>query len=124
MTTHAVHRFRERVRPGLGWSAAEEELERLLEYAELQAAPPTWLADRQATSADAYLIIADIVLPLAKSRTGRDVWLVKTCLTRGGISEKTRDRRNSLRRARPQQSSRSRRNRRPYVAQPMRAEYA
>jgi hypothetical protein len=100
-TTHAVERFRERVRPGLTWDAAERELAQLLRAGEAKPEAPSWLADVQRQRADLYLIVGDIVFPLAASEVRPGRWLVTTCIARGGLSGVARKRRNDRRRRRP-----------------------
>lgn len=116
LTTHAVKRFRERVRPGLAWDAAESELLRLLDLGEIAAEPPAWLADRQLETAESYLVVGDLVFPLARSSYNDSRWLAKTCLARGGISELARARRKRHRHERSRRIQRTRQARMPLTA--------
>jgi hypothetical protein len=97
LTSHAVDRFQERVRPGLSHEQAEEELGRLIRFGEVSSAPPRWLADTQRQRAAFYLLVGDIVLPLDPHPAQRERLQALTCLVAGGISEAARERRNSLR---------------------------
>lgn len=112
LTTHAISRFRERVRPALTWTHAEREFNHVLALAEATPHPPAWMAERQRQHADLYLVLGDLVMPLAASAVTPGRWLVTTCLTRGGISDLARQTRNS-RRQRRQPTSDRRRERTP-----------
>jgi hypothetical protein len=111
LTSHAVKRFRERVRPGLAWDAAESELLRLLDFGETSTEPPAWLADRQLEQAEMYLVIGDLVFPLERSSYDDNRWLAKTCIARGGISELARARRKHHRHERSRRGQSTRRAR-------------
>ena len=92
LSSHCVERFHERFRPALDQIRARRELEMLLALGEINAEPPEWLAQKMLQEADAYLIVGnDLVLPLAD--IGQR-FVAKTCLSRGGISEPARKRRN------------------------------
>lgn len=111
LSKHAVERFQERVRPGLTVEAAEEELARLVLFADVVEQAPAWHVNRAAQEAPAYLLIADVILPLKP--TGGATFVATTCLPRAGISEAARARRNGARqrrhRARHDQRGRERR---------------
>lgn len=98
LSSHAIERFRERARPALDLADAEEELARLATVAELSADPPSWHAARTAHDSDAYLVIADVVLPLVQRSDGE--YVATTCLVRGSLSEASRVRRNRHRASR------------------------
>ena len=100
LTTHAISRFRERVRPALTWEHAERELGAVLALAEETPHAPAWLAERQRHHADLYRVLGDLVMPLTASTVTPGRWLVTTCLTRGGISDLAREARNSRRQRR------------------------
>ena len=110
LTTHAISRFRERVRPALTWEHAEREFNAVLALADATPHAPAWLAERQRQHAALYLVLGDLAMPLAASTVTPDRWLVTTCLTRGGISDLARETRNS-RRQRRQPASGTRRDR-------------
>jgi hypothetical protein len=112
LTTHAISRSRERVRPALTWEHAEHEFNALLALAEATPPAPAWLAERQRQHADLYLVLGDLAMPLTASAVTQSRWLVTTCLTRGGISDLARETRNS-RRQRRQSTSGTRRDRTP-----------
>ena len=97
LTTHAVDRFHERVRPALTRAAAEDELARLVLFGSIFSEAPAWFAIRQRQRAAAYLVIGDLVLPLEPVGTGGDAYSAVTCIARGGISETARFRRNGRR---------------------------
>ena len=92
LSSHCVERFHERFRPALDQIRARRELEMLLALGEINDEPPEWLAQKMLQEADAYLIVGnDLVLPLAE--IGQR-FVAKTCISRGGISEPARKRRN------------------------------
>jgi hypothetical protein len=93
---HAVQRFVERVRPGWEPAPARAELDRLLNVAEFVFEAPDWLATRARQRAPMYAVIADVALPLPPGNDGASLVAV-TCLTRGGLSEPARERRNAMR---------------------------
>jgi hypothetical protein len=105
ITTHAISRFIERVRPGLAWSSAELELERILMHGELSGTPPAWLAETRA-NASMWVTLGDVALPVAPSQERVGRWVLLTCMTSGSISPAVRVHRNRLRSER----TRSRRN--------------
>jgi hypothetical protein len=97
LSSHALVRYRERVKPALAFEAASRELFALLAVGEHVCEAPSWLAAKQRTVAEAYLVIGDdLVLPLARTASG---WIAKTCIARGGISSRARECRNRARRA-------------------------
>jgi hypothetical protein len=114
LTTHAIARFRERVRPALAWEQAEAEFRAVLSLAEEAPHPPAWLAGRERQSADMYLVLGDLVMPLARSAVTPGRWLVTTCLARGGISDLARKARNDRCQRRHQAEGRRRDPARPY----------
>ena len=93
LSSHCVERFHERFRPALDQIRARRELEMLLALGEINDEPPEWLGWRMLQESDAYLIVGnDLVLPLAEGLGQR--FVAKTCLSRGGISDLARKRRN------------------------------
>jgi hypothetical protein len=96
LTRHAVERFQERVRPGLDLEAAQQGLARLVGLGEISDRAPAWLACRMHKRSALYLVVGDVVLPLARGNGGRLIAL--TCLVRGGLSQAARHRRNQRRR--------------------------
>lgn len=99
LSTHAVERFQERVRPGLTLAAAEDELAHLALAGDVVTTAPPWHADRAAREAPYYLLIADLILPLQPG-TEAGVYVATTCLPKGSVSDATRARRNDRRRSR------------------------
>lgn len=57
ISSHALERFRSRVRPGLHTDAASAELSRLVPLGEVVAQPPRWFAERQRQEAPQYLVV-------------------------------------------------------------------
>ncbi len=111
LSPHCVERFHERFRPALDEIRARRELEMLLALGEIDDEPPEWLSQKMRQEADAYLIVGnDLVLPLVSMGPAGERLLAKTCIPRGGISEKARRRRNERRR-RARASRRARRGR-------------
>jgi hypothetical protein len=94
LTGHSIERFRERCRPALDFAAAKRELKRLVaSHAVVDAEPPEWFAGRARMSAEAFIVISEeIVLPVRTSST-RYAFAV-TCVTRTGLSDKSRAYRN------------------------------
>lgn len=115
LTTHAIGRFRERVRPALAWEHAEAEFRAVLALAEETSLPPAWLAELQRQRADMYLVLGDLVMPLTRSAITPGRWLVTTCLTRGGLCDVARKARNDRRQRRHQAEGRRRDPARPYA---------
>ncbi|MGH2951823.1 MAG: hypothetical protein ACRDKX_07255, partial [Solirubrobacterales bacterium] len=97
LTDHCRDRFNERARPTLEPGAALRELRRLVvEQGVVGEHAPAWLTARQrAEPADLYLTVADdFAIPL-RWNGGRFARLVAvTFLTRTGISDLARARRN------------------------------
>jgi hypothetical protein len=96
---HAIARFNERVRPGLGPDQALAELNRLLNIADYVFKAPTWLTPGCRSRAPVYAVIGDVALPLHIGHNHGKL-VATTCLTRGGLSQPARDRRNARRRRR------------------------
>lgn len=108
LTRHAVDRYRDRVKPGLGRAVARRELEALIGLAGDSVARPPWpLPEAYEHEAGvAWLLIADgIALVLSDKRTH---WCAISCTINSGISEHERERRNSRRRRRKARARRHR----------------
>lgn len=97
LTPHAVARYQERARPGLGVDLARIDLERLVAIGEITSWTPWWLQSRQQQSAAFYLTVGDVVLPLDPCRQDRDRLVALTCIVRGSLSERARASRNQRR---------------------------
>lgn len=107
LTEHAVDRYQERVRPALSPEAAKADLLRLIAACGRQGTPPEWAISNEYVT-DWFLFIGDdVCLPIHKGSA-------VTCLTRGGLPELTRARRNE----RKQAQRRARRLRRMYGPRP------
>jgi hypothetical protein len=104
LTSHAVRRFQERVRPGLSLTDAEDELGRLVLAGSLAEDPPAWHLANCAQIAPYYLCAADILLPLKLHWCEHGVLVATTCLPKGTLSEAARHRRTRRRRARRRSS--------------------
>lgn len=93
ISTHAIDRYRERVRPGLDRKATKHEIEHLIQVGEVTKMPPEWCGGDRDTSDGAFLLIGnDLVLPLRGE--GEELTAV-TCLVRGTISARERRRRRA-----------------------------
>lgn len=81
-TEHAIIRFRERVRPTLGFNECREELERLLQAAELVTEGPDWAVSESDADTDHWVYLTeDIVCPIFGDGS------VPTVLVRGMVPE-------------------------------------
>jgi hypothetical protein len=89
VTDHAVSRYQERVRPGLGLDAAEAELLAALPFARVQAERPEWRVAPVDHPVAAWAMLGDgIAFPLVRgSEPG--LLVAVTCLTQGCRSEET-----------------------------------
>jgi hypothetical protein len=95
-SAHAIVRYCERAFPALDITRARTHLDALAANARIVPIPPEWLAAQALEQAELYLTIGtDLVFPLARGDDGLDPWVAKICLARGGISDKTRSRRNA-----------------------------
>ena len=99
MTVSGFSRALRRV-PSLTRAAAEDELAHLVLFGDVVSEPPAWFAERQHQFAAAYLVVGDLVLPLAARDPDGEVFAATTCIARGGISEAARFRRRERRRPR------------------------
>jgi hypothetical protein len=100
LTSHAIERYRERVRPGLSFDAAELELGRVAAYGEITAQAPAWHLRNCAREAPYYLVIAGVLLPLHPHRSEPDALVATTCLAQGCLSADARRYRNARKRRR------------------------
>jgi hypothetical protein len=87
VTDHAVSRYQERVRPGLGFDAAEAELLHVLPFARVEAVAPSWRVGPLEHPVAAWAMVGDgIAFPLVRgSEPG--LLVAVTCLTQGCRSE-------------------------------------
>lgn len=95
LTTHAVERYRDRVRPGLSFEAAELELGRVAALGEVTTEAPAWHLRSCAQEAPFYLMIADILLPLRPHHSEPGVLVATTCLPARSLSAGARRYRNA-----------------------------
>ena len=93
LTDHSLDRFQERVRPSLDGSELVQDFGRTLSgFGKVRTRPPAWQEARAKQTADLYVVIEDeFVIPLSFHK---GVFYAKTVLTRTGVSEKARERRN------------------------------
>lgn len=98
ISAHAVERFRERVRPGLSFEAAENELARIAIVGEITAQAPAWHLRSCAQIAPLYLVVAGVLMPLHPHRSEADVLVATTCLAQGSLSVDARRYRTARRR--------------------------
>lgn len=63
LTRHAIERYVDRVRPGLGIPEAEAELEQLVRIGQVLADAPPWYHGNARKPA-AYLVAGDVLVPL------------------------------------------------------------
>lgn len=107
LTTHALERYCERVRP-LAVDQARAELAALLEQCgELLAGGPDWVD----SDSDEWFVVLgdDVALPLSPPRSRGGPWIAVSCLTRGlptARERRSRARHRSSRRARRYAQSR------------------
>jgi hypothetical protein len=86
ISAHAVQRFRERVRPGLSFEAADTELARIAIAGEITEQAPAWHLRNCAQLAPLYLLVADVLMPLHPHHSEPDVLVATTCIPRGSLS--------------------------------------
>jgi hypothetical protein len=95
-SAHAVDRYCERVAIAIDPASAQRHITNLVAVAEISARPPEWLAEKTKQESELYLTLGwDVAFPLARDTAGHSL-IAKTCLTRGSISEATRERRNAV----------------------------
>jgi hypothetical protein len=97
LTEHALDRLVARVKPGLDAHGARADLARLIPHGEIVADPPTWF--RTTRPDRAFLVIGDVLFPLAPTRTGTCATAI-TCVPRGTLGDGDRNARNERRRRR------------------------
>lgn len=83
LTAHAVKRYRERVKPAVSEGVAHQELDVLLDRAEIVDTPPPWA--RTHANSPFFAILSDGIIAAASPS-----WHVTTILIRGGVSERVR----------------------------------
>ena len=114
LTAHAVERYRDRVKPHLTFEEANAELRRLLRHATISSQRPSWTNDKHEDAT--YAVLSDgIVLVVLGDQHAAGVAV--TCLTRGGVGDEARAKRNRRRPRRTVFGGRSRKDRRPHPAE-------
>jgi hypothetical protein len=109
LTAHAIERYRDRVKPHLTFGEASAELRRLLRHATVVSERPSWSNDRYEDAT--YVVLSDgIALVVRSDQYAAGVAV--TCLTRAGVSDETRTKRNRRRPRRTVFGGRSRNDRR------------
>jgi len=112
---HAIERYRDRVKPDLTFKEADAELRRLLRHATISSQRPSWISDKR-EDATTYAVLSDgIVLVVRSDRCAAGIAV--TCLTRGGVGDEARAKRNRRRPRRTVFGGRSRKDRRPRPAE-------
>jgi len=108
ISTHAVERFNERVRPALTADAAADELGRIALVGTVTEVPPPWHLRNCAQISPFYLEVADVLLPLKPHWSEPGVLVATTCIPKGSLSEASRERRAARRRERQPAGQRQR----------------
>ncbi len=109
LSAHAIERYRDRVKPDLTFEEANAELRRLLRTAAVVSELPSWSNDQHEDAT--YAVLSDgIVLVVLSDQYAAGVAV--TCLTRAGVSDRTRAKRNRRRPRRTVFGGRSRHDRR------------
>ena len=109
LTFHAIERYRDRVKPHLTFEEANAELRRLLRHATISSQRPSWSSDKHEGAT--YAVLSDGIALVVRSdhyAAGAAV----TCLTRGGVGDEARAKRNRRRPRRAVFGGRSRKDRR------------
>lgn len=81
-SNHCVNRYRERVKPGMDFDQAKQELIALVGRAEPQEDPPEW-STCYAADGNGYIDVTDGIA-IACSRDARGRWIATTCLIWAG----------------------------------------
>ena len=114
LSVHAIERYRDRVKPHLTFEEANAELRRLLRHATISSQRPGWTHDKHEDAT--YAALSDgIVLVVLSDQYAAGVAV--TCLTRGGVGDEARAKRNRRRPRRTVFGGRSRKDRRPRPAE-------
>ena len=114
LSAHAIERYRDRVKPDLTFEEANAELRRLLRHATVVSERPSWSNDKHEDAT--YAVLSDgIVLVVLSDRYAAGIAV--TCLTRGGVGDEARAKRNRRRPRRTVFGGRSRKDRRPRPAE-------
>jgi hypothetical protein len=92
LSTHAIARYQERVKPAMELDAAEREIRQLIALSPDPVRKQPWSTTRPA---EAWVILTDgVALPLIRVRDG---WLATSTLVRASVSPEARKRRNDKR---------------------------
>lgn len=92
ITTHAIERYIERVRPGLDHDSAKNDILRLALVGEFSPGPPEWKeAYAMEWKPTRWLIVGDVCFPMVGERA-------VTCIVKGSLPETMRQERNRARR--------------------------
>ncbi len=111
LSAHAIERYRDRVKPDLTFEEASAELRRLLRHATISSQRPSWSNDEYERTYATYAVLSDgIVLVVLSDQYAAGVAV--TCLTRGGVGDEARAKRNRRRPRRTVFGGRSRNDRR------------
>lgn len=89
ISSHAVARYMERVKPALDYEQAEEELRRLVGINAEPGDPPSWLDESTVPPSDGYIELSDGICAAVVGRN------VATVLTRTGCHPTHRANKNA-----------------------------
>ncbi len=109
LTAHAIERYRDRVKPHLTFEEANAELRRLLRTATAVSQRPSWSNDKYEDAT--YAVLSDGIALVVRSNQYA-AGVAVTCLTRAGVSDEARAKRNKRRPRRTVFGGRSRNDRR------------
>jgi len=109
LSSHAIERYRDRVKPHLTFEEAGDELRRLVRHATISSQRPSWTNDEREDATYAVLSDGIVLVVLSDQYAAR---IAVTCLTRGGVSDEARAKRNRRRPRRTVFGGRSRKDRR------------
>jgi hypothetical protein len=93
-SNHAVERFAERLRPGMDPDEVRRQLSGMLASAVVTTKPPEWFKPRQ--RADAYLVVADVVMPLR--RCAHDELIAVSAIEETTLTDASREKRSTYNR--------------------------
>lgn len=101
LTDHAVERYQARLQRPQDFKRAKVELIHLLPFGEFSEEPPDWLGYSK-PDVSGYWLLGDVCLILCGKR------VAVTCITRGELPQRIRNRRNRARRSRRYRLAKSR----------------
>ena len=98
-SAHAIERVRERVYPACDNAAVGAKLDALAPSAHIAPTRPAFISRENYQTAELWMVIGDLAFPLVRvvASNGDEYWVATTCLVRGGMSPKARQRRRAAR---------------------------